>query len=1017
MLRIYLFGAFRYTIDDQPQKLHALPKSLSLCGYLLLHAAPVPRDRLAALLWPEAPEQTARANLRRHLHDLRRALPPAPDAQPWLLVDNATVQWNPAAAYWLDVTAFERATHGDPPVLESATAAVQLYTGDLLQELYDDWIFFERERLRSRCLDTLRWLIQHHRDRQNIAQAIAFCRQLLELEPLAEDVVRDLISLRVAAGDRAGAMLEYRRLRDRLRDEMGLAPMLETEALYDQIARQSFAAASPGAPPAAPVESTPAAPPPASSGPRELSGSGALPSNLPAQLTSFVGREHEMAALRTLLTNRPAAARLITLTGPGGSGKTRLALETGARLRAARPPAFPAGIYFVPLVTVTDPAFVIPAIVNVLEISDSAGRSALDAVKETLRGRRMLLIIDNFEHLLEAAPTLGELLRAAPDLMLLVTSRAALRMYGEQEFPVAPLPLPDLTQLPPVEDLPRFAAVSLFLTRSRAVNPAFALTAANAADIAEICVGLDGLPLAIELAAARSRLLDAAALRARLEDGLTFFQNRDRSPHERHQTLRATLEWSYHLLESETQQIFSALSIFAGSFSLEAAEAVCGDRGDIFAGLEALIDNSLLRQMEPDADVDPVLEALPRYRMLALIRAYARSILDTQPDADEIARRHAAFYAQLAQESEAPLRGGGQIPWLQRLAWDHDNIRAALRWALAGDAARAVVGLELAGRLGQFWFLAGHFSEGQRWIRAALEKAGDAAPVAARSLAVYALGALLQAQGDLRQAEPFFEQALELYRAAGDTYGITDALYALGRQANRRQDYAAAEQLLQASLALAQAVGNTFRIGYIYNIQALIRLAHADIAGAEMLYSLALESARRIDNKSGLAFFLTGVGELARQRGDYGRAEAIYYEAMHLAEQLHQKDRKVMLLHNLAYVVLQRDNPRRAAALFRQCLRLGQELPDKENFGMCLLGLGAVAVVDGDLPRAVQLFGAGRRVLDDLGASLAPADQIEYDRAVSAARARLDTASYVCHFEHGRQLTPEAAESLALDEH
>lgn len=995
MLRVYLFGHLRYSLDDQPQRLHALPMTLPLWGYLLLQRdAVLPRNRLAFLLWPDVPENTARTNLRRHLHDLRNALPPAPEGAPWLLIDNTSVQWNSRAPYWLDVAEFERALALRPPHPDQLAGAAQLYTGALLEELSDDWVIFERERLRGRYLDALRYLVQHHSEQRNLSQAIAYCRQYLQDEPMDEAMVRDLIRLRFEAGDRSGALQEYHRFRDRMQDEMGISPMVETKVLYDRIARQVIQTAPPVA---------------------EATITKAPLFNLPAQLTNFVGREQEMAALHALLTTPGGRTRLVTLTGPGGSGKSRLALEIGIRLRNVDPSPFPAGIFYVPLVTLSDSSQVVPLLFSTLGMTETPGRSQLEVLKETLHGRRMLIILDNFEHLLSGTPILEELLHSTPDLVLLVTSQIVLHIYGEQEFPVAPLSLPDLTDLPPVEELARYAAVQLFLARSRVANPTSTLTEANAADIAEICVALDGLPLAIELAAARCRLLDAATLRLRLKDKIAFLQNRDRSTHERHQTIRAMLEWSYQLLSPESRRIFVSLSIFAGTFSLEAAAAVCSETADVLTELEALVDHSLLMPMEPDVDTSPPPNATPRFRMLALIRAFARSLLDTQPDAGTIARRHAAYYTKLAQASYAPMRGSGQMAWRQMLEWDHDNLRAALRWAFSGDVERAVMGLEMAAPLGQFWFLAGHFAEGQCWLREALEKAAAYAPAASTGLTAYALGALVLGQGELRQAQPLFEQALACYLEANHPHGICDAYYSLARLAVRHHEYSEAEQLLQKSLSLAQSLGYTFRIGYIYGLLADICLARDDLDGAETLNMQALRSAREHGNKSGLAFFLTSLGDLARRRGDYDRAETLYLEAMSFAEQLHQKNRVVLLMRGLAYITLHRDTPRRAAALFRECLYLGQELPDTDNFAMCLVGLGSVAVVENEHVRAAHLFGAAQAVLGSLGSQLAPADQIEYDWYTAVARTNLGISSYTYHFEQGRCLTPEAAGLLALD--
>jgi predicted ATPase/DNA-binding SARP family transcriptional activator len=1023
MLRIHLFGHLKVFHGDQPVRFSALPKTLPLWVYLLLHrSAALAREPLAFTLWPDVDESEARGNLRRHLHDLKRALPPAPQEAPWLLIDATSVQWNPDAPYWLDVQEFEQAV----ALPQRWTEAAALYTGDLLPAIYDDWAMFERERLRNRFFDVLSQLMQQHHARRDLFAAIACAQQMLAYDPMREDVVRELMSLRFEAGDRPGALQEYQRFEQRLREEMDVAPMVETNALYDSIARHIAAPANPqparqtvlpafhAAPePTAPVSTAPV--PTAPVVEPVAAGHPQVHTNLPAQLTSFVGREQELAALRTVLLSPQTHVRLLTLTGPGGSGKSRLAIEVAGRLRSDHPDRFPGGIFFVPLVTVADPKLVLSAIADTLDVRESSGQSLLDILKEYMRPRQMLLLLDNFEHVADAAPLLVDLLRAAPGLIILVTSRVVLHIYGEHEFPVAPLPLPSAETPPRANEVVHSAAVKLFVTRSRAVRPNFVLNDENAAAVAEICTRLDGLPLAIELAAARSKLLAPAALLERLRSGLAILTDRNRNLAERHQTLESTLVWSYQLLGERERTLFRHMSVFSGSFSLEAAESVCGNT-DVLDGLEALVDNSLLQQVE----VDTIMlgdSALPgeelRFRMLSTIRQYAAGQLDASSDAASIRRRHADTLLRLAEQAEVGLRGADQAMWLQRLEIELFNLRAALRWCLDGNADEILLGMRLAAALGIFWYLYGYLSEAQRWLSEALDK-GRHAPDALRARALYALGSITHAQGDLKQAPPLFEESLRQFQNANDQHGIADALYALGRLANRQQQYDLAKQLLHESLRLSDALGDDYRTAYSLNILAGIATNAGENEQARVLYEQALTRARKVQNKSGIAFILTAFGELERLLGNDVLAERYYNEAMQLARETAQKPRVVMLLHNLAQVALSRGETRRAAALFRECLTLGMELPDKENFGMCLVGLGGVACHEGQPERAVRLFGAGEMVLESIGARLAPADQVPYDRFSALARSKLPAERVEALFQAGRLLGIAEAERLAL---
>jgi predicted ATPase/DNA-binding SARP family transcriptional activator len=1008
VIQIALLGGLRLLVDGEPYRFTALPKSTPLLAYLLLHTtAPVARDQIAYTLWPDGGEGQARSNLRRHLHDLRRALPPPPDTQPWLLIDHDTIQWNLAAGAWIDVVAFERAS-AEPGQLADAVA---LYTGDLLPNLYEDWIFGHRERLRTLFLADLAQLMQREHNAQEHGSAIGWAQKLLHHEPLREDIVRQLMILRYEAGDRAGALQEYQRFAQRLREALEVPPMLETSALYDAIARQLV---PPGAPTTPAISDLPAL---AVQRP-VTSAEMRPPLSLPAQLTTFIGREREVAAVKTLLTTPGAPVRLLTLTGAGGCGKTRLALEVAARLHQEDPNPFPEGYFFVSLADVRDAGLIASAIASALDIRESNDATVLTSLTEHLRTRRLLLILDNFEQVVGGAPLLADLLSAAPHVAIIVTSRAVLRLYGEHEYPVAPLPTPDPSQLPALDVLTRYDAIALFTTRSRAVNPNFVLNHENAVTVVAICRQLDGLPLAIELAAARSKVLTPAALLDRLTGALStrlaFLVDRNRGITERHQTLRSTLEWSYDLLTVAEQTLFQQVAIFAGSFSYEAAEAICGAscERDVLTGLETLVDNSLLDRVESELPAPSGHEEL-RFHTLSIIRDYALEQLEHSPAATAVRRRHAAYYLALAQQAEPKLEGSEQVLWLKRLDVERENWRAALRWLLADDPQDAVTALDLAASLGPFWLMYGYWAEGHRWLERALAHAVDA-PAALRAKALFFLGSIVHAQGDLRSAPPLFAQSLALYRQADDPRGCADALYGLGRLANRKGRYAEAEALLLEGLTLARQSNHSYRSGYLLNILAYVQFIEHGFAQAEETYQQALATMRANGDLAGLAFVLTAVGELARQQGDYAQATLYYNEAMDLAQTLNQNARTMMSLHNLAYVALNQGDVPRAGRFFRQSLKLGLELPDKENVGMCLVGLGCVAVIGGASERALRLFGAGTHLLEQLGAQLAPADQAEFDRYLAQVQTQVEEGAFTRLTQAGRQLSYEQATALAL---
>lgn len=903
MLRIHLLGALRLEINDVLHRFAALPKTLPLLAYLLLNrTAPLPRTTVAFTLWPDLDEESARSNLRRHLYELRRALPPTPDDCPWVKVDSTTVQWNPAAPCWLDVAAFEDACRSSDRLAE----VIELYQGDLLPPVDEEWLIFERERLRAAFLTALAQLTEQRRAHGDYVGAIAAAATLLRHAPLREDSVRTLMTLRADSGDLPGALLEYRRFEQELRRELDAAPTAETSALYDALARRAVSqdvlrhAAAPAAslPSAIAPPTTPSAPPPQRH-------------NLPAQLTSFVGRTQELADIRVLLGRSQAPVRLLTLVGPGGSGKTRLALEAAARL--LEEDIFPDGVFFAPLAALTDPGEVVGALAAALNVAEQGNGALKDRLMAHLQTHRLLLVLDNFEHVDAAAPLIAELLSTAPGLACLITSRVALRIYGEQEYPVAPLPLPDLDDLPAYDRLTHIPSLELFVIRSRAVNPGYTLRPEDAAIIAEICVRLDGLPLAIELAAARSKLYPPAALLARLSNRLAFLENRARDAEQRHQTLRATLDWSYRLLGAAEQKLLARLAIFARSFTAEAAETVCGDAIlNVPDSLGVLCDHSMLQPTQTARGV--------RFVMLTTVHEYADHLL-APADREALQQRHAAYYQDFAQQAGRQLYGSQQTAWLAAVREEEDNLRACLRWSFAGgaDALRVQQGMRIARGLARYWQIGGRIAEGRGWFDQAITVL-DAAPPNEQVEVLGQAGLFAQLQGDHTAALDFQERALALARTTGDAVLLAYALYTLGSTYGRAGDASRAAEILAQCLALRRqlypgAVTDA-QMALTLNNVAVAYVNTGRLAEAEDLYTESLAIKRRNDDKFGIASGLINLGDLALRRGDYDRAARFTQESLDLRAALDDQLGMTRALDQMAELATLRREHARAATLF-----------------------------------------------------------------------------------------------------
>jgi predicted ATPase/DNA-binding SARP family transcriptional activator len=943
ILEVKLLGKFEVSHGGKTIAITSRPAQ-SLVAYLILNAGTAHRrEKLAGLLWPDSLEETARDNLRHALWRLRKALPSQPKAE-YLLPDDLSIAFNASSEYWLDAAELEKLS--ETASAHELIAILSAYQGELLPGFYDEWVVLEREHLYSIFEHHMARLMSLLQNENRWLDMLDWGERWIKLGQRPEPAYRALMMAHAAKGDMSKVAVMYERCVKSLK-EFGIEPSEQTKELYENL------------------KSGKDAPKTVSIG-KKL-GSKEASSNIPVPLTSFIGRQGELKDIAKLLSS----SRLLTLTGPGGVGKTRLAIQTAHDSIKK----FKEGVFWVGLVGLSDEKLIPQEIAQALNVREVSNEPMIMTLKTFLKSKDVLLIIDNCEHLIRACAQYSEqLLGACPKLKILATSIEAFGLFNEVVWKVPSLPLPEMEAALSVSELQEFASIELFDERAGNAKSGFALDESNVASVTQICRRLDGIPLAIELAAARIRVLSVDEIAARLDDRFSLLTAGSRTAISRHQTLRATIDWSYDLLTEPERVLLRRLSVFAGGFTLEAAEAVCSEgmkRSDILDLLGRLVDKSLVI-----VDTTSV-AGVTRYRLLETIRQYALEKLTGIGEALAVRDQHLEFFTNLAEEAEPSTFGDEAAIWFKRLDKDLDNIRAAMEWST--NNGEAVKALRIGGSLVYYWFA--HPALSSEWhdrIQQALSHPKGMERTLARAKALNGIGFMYWADMYPTDRRPEIEEALSIGKELGDQRNIATALRNLGLLESIQGNYVEARALLEQSLEIWREMGFAGKMGGSWTLMFLgdVALNQDAAERARSLYQESFAILSEHGNMNFLAYAVRRLGLLAWREGDYEKA----------------------------------------LSLCKESLILNQEVNDRRGVLACLAGFAAIAVAQGKFARASQIMAAVESQLVSMGIRLLPVDKMEYERNLAGLRANIDEKVIATFWAKGKELTMEQAISFALEE-
>lgn len=951
----------------------------SLLTYLLLHRhAPQPRHLIAFTLWPDSSDAQARTNLRNLLYILRTHLP---EADRYLDVSSLTLQWRPAAPFTLDVAQFAAALTCTQQTSDPADrrhhleTAITLYKGDLLPGNYDDWLVPLREQLRHDYLGALHQLIALLEQQHDYRVAIRYGQRLLQLDPLDEIAYVHLMRLHALSGDRAGVRRVYEQCATTLQRELDITPSPNTQQAYEQFLRQE------AAPDAAVAPSEPVTVRPQPTSPPLF--------RPPAQPTPFVGREKELAHLAEWLAQPPC--RLVTLVGPGGVGKTRLAMQSAT----GHVPVFKHGAAFISLAPLRTPEHIPLAIADALHISFAEPGSHQKQLTAFLQDKEMLLVLDNFEHLQEAADDLTDWLAAAPGLKLLVTSRQRLGLHEEWVFDLQGLSLPDAqTSLADNE------AVTLFVQTAQRVNRHFTLNPDDAQAVRRICQLVGGMPLGLELAAASVHVLNCAEIAAEIERDFDFLSSSQRNVPERHRSMRAVFEYSWRLLALQEQQALSRLSLFRGGFTREAAQTVAGAGLPI---LTALIDKSLVSRV-----------AEGRFDLHELIRQFAQDYL---ADGAAAQKAYATYYENLAVTARRELQGPNSPQWLARLDAEIDNLRAALAWSIEQNEVE--IGLRMGGALWRYWWWRGYWHEGLEWLEKLLERGRTTGveatlPPRIRAVANQGAGILSRNLGDYSRARAYYQISQGLYREANHLPGVAAALNSLGTLALFEGKYAEAESHFAAALEQYRQTDDKSGTLAAMNNQGIAAMYQGEYQRAWHIYEAHLALAREENNPVSIAMALGNLGDALRHLQRYDEAQAALDESLSLLRELNNPQALGVTLYGLGRLALEQGEVEQASGYFHESLNQYREVKDLVGIADLFEGLARVAVVRGQYEQVAQWLAAAANLRQRTGTPIPLIERTALEQAQAIVQAALGDEPFQTAWVRGKEMTLDEAFAAAF---
>lgn len=1001
-MRVRMLGGFQVIVEEYvvPSAEWRRRRAKNLVALLALTPGhTLHRDQILDAFWPDATPQSAANSLYQTLHIARRILCPQDRRCGYLELRAEMLRLSTGEPPWIDTEAFEKAAKQAQQSTAPAQylAALNLYTGELLpQDLYEEWAERPRDRLQRTYLALLMDLARLHETREEHAPAIEALRRVVEANPLEEKAHTGLMRLYARAGQREAALAQYSALARVLREKLGTEPLAEHIQLYQDIQA--------GRVPVQPEMAEHLASEVASRDEEPVVQE--PPTNLPVQLTSFVGRDREKAEYLALLRTH----RLITLTGPGGCGKTRLALEIAVSAHGS----YRDGIWLVELANLNDPALIPQAIATALGVRDSPGQPPLDALLAALHTRQLLLILDNCEHLIDASARMGQmLLQHCPSLHLLTTSREPLHIPGEITclVPSLTLPNPNVPHAEPPEKLLAYESVRLFRDRAQAVLPSFQVTGENAAAIVKICHQLDGIPLALELAATRLRALSAEQVATRLNDAFSLLLGGSRTALTRQQTLRATLDWSHDLLSDAERAVFRRLAIFAGGFTLEAVGAICYPEPDSHSALETftqLVDKSLVVVERP----------MSRYRLLETIRQYALEHLLASGEESEIRVRHRDWYLALAEHADAGLRGQLQGEWLARVSPEHDNWRAVLRRTLRNGEIEE--GLRVAGALWRFWYMRGHLREGRRWLEELITRAEDLArtgtPVAPTALAtaLNGAGALADTMGEPRRAVELHEKSLAIRRVLGDKAAIASTLNDLANALSIAGEYSRATAGYEEGLALNRELGNEWGIALLLGNLGTCTSEQGRYEQAAAMFEEVYSLFTRVGGTREIAYALNDLGDVSFRLGRLDVAREHFERGLALFREQDDTQSIALVQLGLGHVLRAAGDASGAARHYAESLSLCNDVGDLRDAMSDLEGIAGVLTDIGHHERAAVLFAAASNARARLALPRPPSDRARIEQDEATIRHTLGVEAFQAAWALGQAMATDEGIAYAL---